>query len=71
MSVKTVYSTKDSVEDVVSDLLGQPKGFEVKALIFFASTYFDTSISEKISAAFGNATVFGCTTAGEIVSGKC
>jgi hypothetical protein len=70
MSVKTVYSTKDSVEDVVSDLLGQLKGFEARALIFFASSYFDATISEKLSAAFGKATVFGCTTAGEIISGK-
>ncbi len=70
MSVRTVYSTRDSVEDVVADIRGQLEGFQARALIFFASSYFDPSISEQMSKAFGSATVFGCTTAGEIVSGK-
>jgi hypothetical protein len=40
-------------------------------LVFFASSRFVPSIiSQKIQDAFPDAAVFGCTTAGEIVSGK-
>lgn len=67
---KSVYSTKDSVDEAVSDIADQLKGFETKALVFFASPHFDASVSRKMQDAFKGATVFGCTTAGEITSGK-
>lgn len=70
MGIKSVYSTKDSVDDVVADISNQLKGFEAKALIFFASSYFDTTIGEKMTEAFKGTTVFGCTTSGELISGR-
>jgi len=70
MKVKTVYSTRDSVEGAVGDLRVQLRGFDAKVIIFFASSQFDTSIAGKMQQAFQDATVFGCTTAGELVSGK-
>ncbi|WP_424358240.1 FIST signal transduction protein [Methanocella sp. MCL-LM] len=67
---KSAYSTRDSVEEAVNDIAGQLQGFETKALIFFASPHFDESVSRQMQDAFEDATVFGCTTAGEITSGQ-
>ena len=70
MKLKSVYSVRDSVEEVVSDIHNQLNGFNATVLIFFASSYFDPSIGKKMQDAFKGITVFGCTTAGEITSGK-
>lgn len=70
MSIKTIYSTCDTTDEVVSDIQKQLQGFPTGTLLFFASSYFDNTISGKLCAAFHGVTVFGCTTSGEIVSGK-
>ncbi|HMK46388.1 MAG TPA: FIST N-terminal domain-containing protein [Methanocella sp.] len=70
IKLKTAHSIKDSIDEIVIDIRNQLDGFDAKAIIFFASPHFDTSISRKMQEAFSNATVFGCTTAGEISSGK-
>jgi hypothetical protein len=45
--------------------------FDTKMLVFFASSRLaPTIIGKKVQDAFPGAAVFGCTTAGEIVSGK-
>jgi hypothetical protein len=67
---KAVYSTRESVEEAVIDIASQLEGFETRALIFFASPRFGPGISRRLQDSFRGATVFGCTTAGEIVSGK-
>lgn len=71
MGIRTAYSTKESIDDIVSEIKGQFNGSDVKMVIYFASSYFDKNeVSKKMQDAFEGATVFGCTTAGEIVSGK-
>ncbi|HMK45553.1 MAG TPA: FIST N-terminal domain-containing protein [Methanocella sp.] len=70
MKLKSVYSTKSSADEVVSDISSQLKGFTAKVLIFFASSKFESSIGKKMQDEFRGVTVFGCTTAGEISSGR-
>lgn len=69
--MKTAYSTKKNVDEIVEDLKGRFGATDPKAVLFFASSCFDAGeLSGKMQAAFPGASVFGCTTAGEIVSGK-
>jgi hypothetical protein len=67
----TAYSTKESIDDVILDIKSQFSGLDAKMVIYFASSYFDSNeISKKMQDAFNSATIFGCTSCGEIVSGK-
>ncbi|HEX2980345.1 MAG TPA: FIST N-terminal domain-containing protein [Anaerolineaceae bacterium] len=71
MKVRAISTVKNSVNEAVSDLLAQAKGFQPKMVVYFASTKYDPSqISASMEQAFPGATVFGCSTAGEIVSGE-
>ena len=71
MYIKTAYSTKGTSDDVIQDLKSQLGGFDTKMLVFFASSRFAPNIiSQKVQDAFPGAAVFGCTTSGEIVTGK-
>jgi len=71
MSIKTASSEKDSVDDAVYELMRRFGSNNMKMLIYFASTKFDpTEVSAKVQAAFPAVTIFGCSTAGEIVSGR-
>jgi hypothetical protein len=71
MYIKSAYSTKGTSGDIINDLKSQLSGFDTKMLVFFASSRLVPSIiSQKVHEAFPGASVFGCTTAGEIVSGK-
>lgn len=70
MNIKSVFSTKHGVQEAVEDIKNQLNGFETGMLIFFASSaYNPESISKQMQGAFSSSIVFGCTTAGEIVSG--
>jgi len=71
MYIKTAYSTKATSDDVIQDLKSQFGDFDAKMLLFFASSRLaPTIIGKKVQDAFPGASVIGCTTAGEIVSGK-
>jgi hypothetical protein len=71
MKVKTAYSQKKDIQDIIRDLKEQINPFESKLIQFFASSNIDTSrISGEMQAAFPNIPIIGCTTAGEIISGK-
>jgi hypothetical protein len=71
MNILSAYSSKESVDVVVQDLQEQLKGLEAKMVLYFASSlYAPESLSQKMQEAFPGATVFGCSTAGEIASGK-
>jgi len=71
MNVITASSTKDTIEEVTQDIKQQIGDFDTKMLLFFASSKFDpSSTAEEMQQTFGNATVFGCTTAGEITTGQ-
>lgn len=71
MNLKTVYSTKDTVDEMVKDLAEQLESFNAGMILFFASTKYEPDcVSKKMQDSFPKATVFGCTTAGEICNGK-
>lgn len=71
MYIKTAFSTKGTSDEVIQDLKSQLGDFNPKMLIFFASVRLAPKIiSQKIHGAFPDATVFGCSTSGEIVRGK-
>lgn len=71
MGIKTLYSSKENIDSIISDIRDQSKGLEAKMVIFFASSRFDPErLSHEMQQVFGAAPVFGCSSAGEIVSGK-
>lgn len=71
MNIKHVYSIKESVEEVAIDIKEQLNNFDIKMLIYFASSIFQQErLSQIMQDTFNSSTVFGCSTAGEIVSGK-
>jgi len=71
MNVKISYSTKENVNDALQDIKEQLTDIDPRMVIYFASSVFDhENISQQMQDAFNSATVFGCSTAGEIVSGK-
>lgn len=71
MSIKTAYSTKQTAEEAIIEIKNGFTGIHPKMMVFFASSIFDQQdISREMKEAFSNAQVFGCSTAGEIVSGK-
>ncbi len=71
MNIKTAYSINSTTKDAVQELQSQLAGFNATLVIFFASSAFaPEAISKEMQAAFPSAAVFGCSTSGEIVSGK-
>jgi hypothetical protein len=71
MNIISAYSLKESVEDVVHDLQEQFKSLDPKMVVYYASSrHAPEEVSRKMQQAFPTATVFGCSTAGEIASGK-
>ena len=69
--VKTIYTTKENISDALRDLKRQLRGFEFKMMIFFASSCFDPDIlAKEMDENFRGVSVFGGTTAGEIINGK-
>jgi hypothetical protein len=71
MKISTACSTKGNITDIVKDIQDQLGNSGNKLVVFYASpSYEPEAISKAMQAAFQDATVFGCTTAGEITSGK-
>jgi len=71
MNIKTAFSTKETVDESVDDICRQFDLFDSELVLFFASTkYAPESVSKKMQDAFPMAQVLGCSTAGEITSGK-
>ena len=65
------FFVKMFVSDAVSDIKGQLSGQDPKMVIYFASPEFDDNeISKQMQDAFNGATVFGCSSSGEIASGR-
>ena len=74
MKIISIYSTKGTIEEAAIDLQNQYHTLfgenTARLVIFFSTSTFDpTEVSKKVKAVFGEADVFGCTTAGELVSG--
>jgi len=71
MKTATAYSTKKPVADAVEEVKRGFVSVDPKMVVFFASTAYDpASLSKAMAGAFPKASVFGCSTAGEIVTGK-
>ncbi len=70
-NIMSVYSTLSVEEEAVRDLKKQLRNFETKLLVFFASPAYDlTRVSFLLKVTFPESMTFGCSTAGEIATGK-
>lgn len=71
MNIVTAHSLNDDVDQVVIDIKSQFGDFIPKVVIFFASSkYQPDTLCHKMQETFPGAATFGCSTAGEIVTGK-
>jgi len=71
MHINTAFSTQDTAEASVKELADGLAAFAPKLVLFFASTkYAPENICRLMQNAFPASEVFGCSTAGEIVSGQ-
>jgi hypothetical protein len=71
MKVKTAYSIKDNIQDAVKEIQDQMGSFDTRFLLFFASPSYDPQIiSREMQAAFPDIPTMGCSSSGEIVTGR-
>ncbi len=71
MKVKTAYSQKNSVSEICSDIKQQIGTFDAKLVQFFTSSHISPeTISAEMQNIFAGIPIIGCSTAGEIISGK-
>jgi hypothetical protein len=71
MDIKSVYSEKINVEEAVKDIKLQLETIDPRVIVFFSSSHFDKDeVCHLMKENFKTSDVFGCTTSGEIVSGK-
>lgn len=71
MTIKAIYSSAADASAAVGDLKKQAGGLDPRLVVYFASSrYAQDALSGAMKDAFGEATIIGCSTAGEIVSGK-
>jgi len=71
MCIKSVFSVKGTVEEAVEDIKLQLKKINPKVIIFFSSSCFDKEqVSCLMRKNFKSSEVFGCSTSGELISGK-
>ncbi|NMM63108.1 hypothetical protein HBE96_10445 [Clostridium sp. P21] len=71
VNIKSVFSEKTSEKEVVEDIKNQLEAFDAKLIIYFASSIFDQyNLSSLMKEVFKDCVVVGCSTSGEIVSGK-
>jgi len=71
MNIKIAYSTNSNLESATQEIVKQFKDFDAKLIVFFASSNYDSSrICGFLQSGAPNSRIIGCTTAGEIISGK-
>lgn len=71
MNIKTAFSTRGTVDESVTEIAESFDMFDAELVMYFASSSFaPAAVSKKMQDAFPMAQVFGCSTAGEITSGK-
>lgn len=69
--IKTAHSTQTSPAEAVKELKNKLGESPIHTLIYFASSLYDQNeLNAHIEETFSDAVLFGCSTAGEIVSGK-
>lgn len=70
MTIKSAYSSKSDLSDLTAELKAQLAPLEPKLVVFFASSCFaPEAVAAAMAQAFPGAETFGCSTAGEIVTG--
>ncbi|HEX9022724.1 MAG TPA: FIST N-terminal domain-containing protein [Geobacteraceae bacterium] len=71
MNIKTAYSVKPDPQNAIADIREQLKDIDPKLIVFFASPAFPgEEIAERMEATFPGAETIGCSTSGEIVTGR-
>jgi hypothetical protein len=71
MSIITAYSVKEDTNDAIDDIRAQFQDFSPGVVLFFSSPRHDPAlISGKMQESFPEATTFGCTSSGEIITGQ-
>lgn len=71
MQIQTAYSQSDDINEAVSQIKAQFDSLDSKIVLFFASSNFDPEMTASaFKETFAGTPTFGCSTAGEIVSGK-
>lgn len=71
MSVITAYSNETAVPEAITQVKQQFAGIDPNFIIYFASSnYLPQQVSMAMQEAFPNSKTIGCTTAGEISTGK-
>lgn len=71
MSIKIAYSEKSNLDEALLDLQNQAKDIDPNFILFFSSSQYDNeNVGKSFKDTFKNSEIMGCTTAGEIVSGK-
>lgn len=71
MTILTAHSTESNPNSAADHIRSQLSGVDPRVVIYFASSQYDPqAISQAMHAAFPQADTVGCSTAGEIVSGR-
>lgn len=71
MKAHTAFSVKIDVDGAVADIQEQLRNGEPTLVLFFASpAYQPERLAKAMAASFPGAITFGCSTAGEIVTGR-
>jgi hypothetical protein len=70
MAVKTTYSSNPQIYPAVNEIKERIGNIKSKAIIYFASSQYEPNeLADTMQSAFPEALTFGCTTAGELISG--
>ena len=68
---KTAYTFETDIDKAVSDLKRKLAASDAALILFFASSNYDAAkLSTTFAASFAGVTTVGCTTSGEIITGK-
>jgi hypothetical protein len=71
MAIKVACSTKSDIDAACSEIGGQLQADSPRVVLYFASSAFDPpSLAAGMARRFPGAALLGCTTAGEIISGR-
>lgn len=71
MKIKTAYSTSKETQKAVDEIQQQLSTVNASLILYFVSSEYDpTLIAKKMQLAYPNSQTIGCTTAGEIITGK-
>ncbi|WP_347707962.1 FIST N-terminal domain-containing protein [Clostridium sp. C2-6-12] len=71
LNIKSAFSTKFLEEEAVAEIKSQLNISNIKLVVFFSSNAYDQyKLSKLMKEAFADCVVVGCSTAGELVSGK-